>query len=76
MGQYTGKVVWFNEKKGFGFVAVDGDDKDLFVHYSNINCEGFKTLVADQLVTFDIGKNDRGPQAICVEVINENEENR
>lgn len=56
----TGKVKWFNAEKGYGFISrEDGDD--LFVHYSEIQCEGFKTLEEDQLVEFDIttGQKDK-----------------
>lgn len=69
----TGKVVWFNDKKGFGFIARDDGGGDLFCHFSNIRIEGFKTLTAGQLVSFGVGKNNRGPQAIEVEVIGEPE---
>lgn len=71
--RYTGKVVWFNDKKGFGFISRDDGGGDTFVHFSNIRAEGFKSLTADQLVSFAIGKNNRGPQAIDVEVIGEPE---
>ena len=69
----TGKVVWFNDKKGFGFIARDDGGGDLFVHFSNIQAEGFKSLTSGQLVSFGVGKNNRGPQAIEVEVIGEPE---
>jgi CspA family cold shock protein len=67
----TGKVVWFNDKKGFGFISRDDGGGDIFVHYSNVCIEGFKTLAADQIVSFSIGKNNRGPQAIEVEIVEE-----
>jgi len=69
----TGKVVWFNSKKGFGFVSRDDGGGDLFCHYSNVQMEGFKELVSGQIVSFEIGKNNRGPQAVCVEIIAEPE---
>ncbi|MEC9490062.1 MAG: cold-shock protein [Halanaerobiales bacterium] len=59
---YTGKVKWFDAKKGYGFIErEDGDD--VFVHFSAIEDEGFKTLEDDQEVEFEIVEGDRGPQA-------------
>ena len=62
----TGTVKWFNAEKGFGFIEREGAD-DVFVHFSAINEEGFKTLEEGQTVTFDIEEGDRGPQAANVE---------
>lgn len=73
MEKKTGKVIWFNDKKGFGFLAQDDQSEDLFVHYTNIKVEGFKTLTAGQIVSYAVGHNHRGPQAIEVEVIGEAE---
>ncbi|OEF97492.1 cold-shock protein CspD [Desulfuribacillus alkaliarsenatis] len=61
----TGKVKWFNAEKGFGFIEREGGD-DVFVHFSAIQGEGFKTLEEGQEVTFDIVDGNRGPQAANV----------
>ncbi|MGG1661846.1 cold-shock protein [Brevibacillus sp. NRS-1366] len=60
-----GKVKWFNSEKGFGFIERDGGD-DVFVHFSAIQGEGFKTLDEGQEVTFDVENGQRGPQATNV----------
>ncbi|MFT8363812.1 MAG: cold-shock protein CspD [Sporolactobacillus sp.] len=61
----NGKVKWFNAEKGYGFIEVDGGN-DVFVHYSAIEGDGFKTLEEGQEVSFDIVEGNRGPQAANV----------
>ncbi|MFD2213335.1 MULTISPECIES: cold-shock protein [Bacillaceae] len=63
-----GKVKWFNSEKGFGFIEVEGGD-DVFVHFSSIQGEGYKSLDEGQEVTFDIEQGNRGPQAANVQKI-------
>ncbi|MDY6826059.1 MAG: cold shock domain-containing protein [Bacillota bacterium] len=60
-----GKVKWFNPEKGYGFIEVE-EGKDVFVHYSEIQEEGFKTLDEGQAVEFEIVEGNRGPQAANV----------
>ncbi|ASN06787.1 MULTISPECIES: cold-shock protein [Virgibacillus] len=61
----NGTVKWFNADKGFGFIEVEGGD-DVFVHFSAIQGEGFKTLEEGQAVTFEVEEGNRGPQATNV----------
>jgi CspA family cold shock protein len=58
----VGTVKWFNDEKGFGFLSVEGG-QDVFVHYSEIQGEGRKTLLEGQSVSFDVEAGDRGPLA-------------
>ena len=64
-----GTVKWFNEGKGFGFIAEDGGEKELFVHFSEIQSRGFKTLSENQRVQFDVKQGPKGLQAANVQVI-------
>ncbi len=57
-----GTVKWFDEKKGYGFIS-DSDGRDIFVHYTNIGGEGFKTLAQGDEVTFEIVEGEKGPKA-------------
>mgnify|MGYP003970204099 CR=1 FL=1 len=63
-----GTVKWFNNQKGFGFItpAEGGEDKELFVHMSNIQMEGFKTLKDGQDVEYEVGEGEKGPAATNV----------
>jgi CspA family cold shock protein len=63
MASQTGIVKWFNEGKGFGFIAPDDGGKDLFAHYSEIKGSGFKTLAEAQRVEFDVTEGKKGLQA-------------
>lgn len=59
----SGKVKWFNNAKGYGFIVADGGDEDLFAHYSAIQMEGYRTLKAGQAVMFDILQGPKGLHA-------------
>jgi CspA family cold shock protein len=63
-----GTVKWFNNEKGYGFIAVDGG-QDVFVHYSAIQSEGYKSLEENQRVEFDVVQGPKGPQADGVHVV-------
>jgi CspA family cold shock protein len=62
----TGTVKWFNSEKGFGFIAVDGGGQDVFVHYSAIQGNGYKSLEEGQAVSFEVVQGPKGPQADAV----------
>ena len=62
----TGTVKWFNEQKGFGFIAPDDGGDDIFVHQSNISVEGFRTLNDGQQVEYEPGQGRKGPEATSV----------
>ncbi len=64
-----GSVKWFNGEKGFGFIAQDGGGPDVFVHYSEIQGSGFRSLDEGQRVEFEIGQGQKGPQAQSVRAV-------
>ncbi|MBO7697605.1 MAG: cold-shock protein [Erysipelotrichaceae bacterium] len=64
----TGKVKWFNAAKGYGFITGD-DGKEVFVHFSAIQVDGYKTLDEGQAVEYDVNDGEKGPQAVDVKKI-------
>jgi len=64
----TGKVKWFNSNKGFGFITRD-EGSDIFVHYSAIRGDGFRTLKEEQMVEFTVAESEKGPQAMDVVIL-------
>lgn len=68
----SGKVKWFNNAKGYGFILADGRDEDLFAHYSAIQMDGYKTLKAGQPVSFEILQGPKGLHAINIQPIGAN----
>ena len=62
----TGTVKWFNDEKGFGFITPDEGDRDLFVHFSGIDGDGFKTLPENSKVEYEEEAGDKGPKAVNV----------
>ena len=69
MSTQTGIVKWFNEGKGFGFIAQDNGGKDLFAHFSEIQGSGFKTLAENQRVQFEVKEGPKGKQAANIRPI-------
>jgi CspA family cold shock protein len=65
----TGKVKWFNDSKGFGFITQDGGGDDVFCHQSAIQSEGFRTLAEGQMVEFEVTRGPKGLQAANVRVL-------
>lgn len=66
---YNGTVKWFNGAKGYGFITNDSTGEEVFVHFSGINTDGFKSLDDGQKVTFDITQGNRGFQAVNVSAV-------
>lgn len=64
-----GKVKWFNNSKGFGFIVADSGGDDIFAHFSQIQMEGYKTLKTDQLVQFEVIEGNNGKQAQNIQPI-------
>lgn len=69
MARTTGVVKWFNGEKGYGFIAPDGGAEDVFVHYSEINGSGFRSLDENTRVQFEVEQGAKGPQAVRVSAI-------
>lgn len=69
MSKKTGKVKWFNESKGFGFIQPDEGGEDLFAHFSEIQGSGFKTLAENQRVEFEVTQGRKGLQASRIQPI-------
>jgi CspA family cold shock protein len=66
----VGTVKWFNAEKGYGFITVDGQEQDVFVHFSAIDMDGYKVLEEGQRVEFDVTQGAKGPQAESVKAAN------
>jgi CspA family cold shock protein len=64
-----GVVKWFNAEKGFGFISVDGGGSDVFVHYSAIQADGYRSLEENQRVEFEVVQGAKGPQAEAVRLV-------
>ena len=62
----TGTVKWFNDAKGYGFIAPDDGGKDLFVHHSSINADGYRSLAEGSKVTYEPREGSKGPEATAV----------
>ncbi|MDD6176749.1 MAG: cold-shock protein [Succinivibrionaceae bacterium] len=71
-----GTVKWFNNSKGFGFITTKDTNEDIFVHYSSIAMNGYKTLKTNQEVSFDLEKGEKGYHAINIVALNKDDENK
>lgn len=67
--RFTGTVVWFSGKSGYGFISPDDGSKDIFTHFKHILMDGFKVLKQGQVVEYEIGSNEKGPIASNVKII-------
>ncbi len=67
MSKQRGTVKWFNDQKGYGFITPENGGKDLFVHYTSISGEGYRSLAEGQAVTFTVGQGPKGEHAVEVE---------
>ena len=65
----TGTVKWFSDEKGFGFITPDDDSKDVFVHYTGIATQGFRSLEEGTRVSYDAESGDKGPKAVNVQPV-------
>lgn len=75
MKQVQGTVKWFNKEKGFGFINIENEERDIFVHYSQIQIVGYKELFENDVVKFDLIEKESGLQAINVKKIKSNSTN-
>lgn len=75
MKQVQGTVKWFNKEKGFGFINIENEERDIFVHYSKIQIVGYKELFENDVVKFDLIEKESGLQAINVKKIKSNSTN-
>ncbi|MCF2574070.1 MULTISPECIES: cold-shock protein [unclassified Brevibacterium] len=64
-----GTVKWFNAEKGYGFITLEGDNQDVFVHWSAIQMDGYRALEEGQQVEFEVGEGQKGPQAESVTLL-------
>ena len=67
----TGRVKWFNNSKGYGFIVPDGSGEDLFAHYSSVQSSGFRTLNENDRVEFDVQQGPKGLQAVNIKPLDE-----